>query len=144
MHRARAIENAITKPIVDYFADMTSSSFARMTDLLLLDVLCSAADLKQLSILVSLRNLHLCHTIEDSGIVFDDKILNHWALCARDRGSFRFLEMIVVFRAPKITTDPFKCLNDFPALESLILYDTAVKRKQKELAKPHGWFIKPK
>lgn len=61
LHGTKLCQQAFEKPLVDYILDISSPSFAWMTDLLLEDVSCTAGELKQLSKLGNLRKLQVSH-----------------------------------------------------------------------------------
>lgn len=130
-------------PMVDYLAGITSTSFSWMTDLSLFDTSCSAMDLKQLPTLVNLQNLGIYHTKGHKGIVVDDRLLQHWALRARDQGAFPALRIMVLWKAPGVTSGSIQYLNHFPSLESLVLHATSIYRKHATLAESYGWSNAP-
>ena len=132
-----------TKPFVDLFADITSVSFAWMTDLTICDAPCSASDLKQLPVLVNLQNLQIRYSRNRSSIV-DNRTLKHWALHAKEKGAFKRLELLSIFNAPGVTTEIFDWLSWFPALDTIVLGLTSLDKPQNSrlamrLGKQRGW-----
>ena len=108
-----------------------------------MNVSCSALDLKQLSLLVNLQKLQICYSANSDSVVFDDKVLEYWAISARDRAAFPFLETLAVVNTQGVSSTSFRLLNHFPALQVFFLYHTAIKLRHAQFAEQCGWSMHP-
>ena len=136
-----ASERQFSKPLVEYFLDIRSPSFAWMSDLTLFDTDCSSLDLKQLVVLVNLQNLQILYSRRKSkgSQAFDDGVLGFLASHAASEGTFSRLEMLFVQDARKITSNALKCLNQFPALDTFCVCGTGIKAKHMTFSVKRGW-----
>lgn len=129
------------KPIVDYFLDVTSVSFAWLTDLTLADTDCSEGDLRQLAVLSSLRTLQVRYARRSwtRSQPFNNDTISHLAWRASTDGSLSRLQMIFVDTTQGISAAALKHLSSFPALETFCLCGTWSRSKHRSLSKKHGW-----
>ena len=139
MHAARA--KTFSKPVVDYFWDITSVAFAWMTNLTLAYVHYSRADLRQLTVLCNLRNLHVRYQGGTSQAVepFDDTVIQHLAWRASADGALSQLQMIFVRNARGISAKVFEYLSSFPSLDTFGVFGTRITQQHRSLSKMHGW-----
>ena len=138
VHAAR--ESHLTKPLVDYFVDVRSTSFAWMTDLTLCNLDCSSLDLKSIGVLCNLQNLQILYTkLRPERHPFNDGVLEFLGSQASTDGAFTRLEMIFVQGGGAITAQAFKYLNQFPVLDCFCVFQTDVRPKHSKLASQHGW-----
>ena len=129
----------------DYFLDMNSSNFAWLTDLQIKDVALSAAQLKQLAVVVNLQTLQICHTTdkEHHQAVLNDEVLSNWAFRAQNEGAFTVLKLILLRRIPGVTSKSLGLLRSFPILETFIVEDTSISSRHQAIARSHGWISQP-
>ena len=139
MHTATiAVFERLEKPKVDYFLAVTSISCAWMTDLVLCNIICPAAELTAVSRIVNLRFLQVLNSRENRETVIDDGILRSWAQRAISDGASGHLGFLAIVTAPGITQQVFGYLEHFPALDTLVLSRTSVEPKHQNIGKGHG------
>ena len=145
VHAAALRESKFSKPLVEYFLDISSSNCLWMTDLTLSDVDCSALELRQLAVLSSLQNLTIRYRQGRRAVCepFDDSVLENMAYRAAHNGVFARLKVIFVENATCITAASFKSLNLFPELQTFCVHRTGVRSKKKREAQQYGWKVNP-
>lgn len=111
-----------------------------MTDLVLSDVQCSAADLKQVAFINSLQILRVEYQrISNHDRNFDDRVLGHLAHRSLRDGALRCLQLISVDGAPCITEKALESLNYFPKLDTFCVHGTSIRPRNKGVATKYGW-----
>lgn len=137
--------NRFQEHLVDYFTGVTSTALCWMTDVNLLDVNCSAADLKQLTSICNLQNLIIRNSSKDrQNVSFDDGVLSYLSSSASREGKLRHLETMFLFNVPGITARAFDYLDAFPALETFCTYGTRGKHSFRSHARDKGWVAEAK
>lgn len=127
-------------PLVDTFIKLSSGSCAWMVDLTLSNVSLSAGELKEISRLVNLQNLHIQYRCEGEGQDLDNRIVNVWSTRAQIENAFAHLEQLSIFNAPYITSDVFEHLSGFPVLFTFICSGSYRKRDFQKVEQS-GWKV---
>lgn len=128
-------------PLVDCFFKVNSQQFEWVVDLELVDLKCSSADFKALSVLCNLRTLFVRYTssIERHQQSFDDSVIDAIASRAALAKSLTRLEMLFVEGAPDMTARAFHSLKTFPALRLCCVLATGISTRSTNKVLRHGW-----
>ena len=127
-------------PLENYFASIACVDFAWMTDLVLSDVQCQSADLKQIAFINNLQNLRVEYQLSPNhSRNFDDQVLGHLAHRSLRHSVLCRLALISVNGAPRITERALECLGYFPQLDTFCVHGTSIRPREKGTATTYGW-----
>lgn len=122
--------------MTDFFSEVASPRFTWLTDLTLEDVGCSAADLKQLSVMPNLISLRVLYS--NPGQNFDDGVLESLSWKAKTEGALSRLETFWVQGALRVTSRAVTFLRQFPALDVFCVSDTGIRTEHDSIGR-NGW-----
>ena len=122
-----------------YITPITSPSFNWITFLTLSNVICSRADLVNISKLTSIGTLTIGSAVSVRETGLDDSIVRAWSRAATEADAFSMLRVLVCRSQKEITPRSFVYFDQFPALALFIVEDCNFGPREKEQAGSLGW-----
>lgn len=127
--------------ITECIKHIDSPSFHFITFLNLSDFSCSRSDLIHLSRLPNLGMLTIS-TQDPSWVTLEDSIVRAWGRAASETGAFSRLRILVCRFQTYITAKSFVYLQDFPALDLVLLDQCRVSKGLTNQAAQQEWHAK--
>ena len=125
--------------LTDYIYPLISPTFGWITFLTLSHIICSRADLINISKLTNLGVLTIGPNLNAPEVGLEDNVVRAWERTATSTGAFSMLRVLNCRSQKQITPRVFKHMSQFPALALFNVEDCNLGPGDKSAAKRHGW-----
>ncbi|KAI4165108.1 MAG: hypothetical protein LQ342_001385 [Letrouitia transgressa] len=117
----------VSKPVVSldsYLRPLASPLSQWITFLTLTDLICTRAELVQISSLNNLGVLTIGKGVKAPDVGLEDIIIRAWSRAAAEAGAFSSLRVFILDSQPKVTAEVFTHLDQFPSLGLFLVQDS--------------------